>query len=132
MALLDRDKARWLTTLGDDSRNEGANAARLCARELAHHRVAKLRGCEQRVAAHLSAGDDARNVIDRPLVRPLVQLDACVQQRLLAALAATAVGVDAGAVSSKLARKIVEGSHNTGNEVTNTLKFYTKFHRQRR
>ena len=50
----------------------------------------------------------------------------------LAALAATAVGVDAGAVSSKLARKIVEGSHNTGNEVTNTLKFYTKFHRQRR
>lgn len=49
----------------------------------------------------------------------------------LAELAASSVGVDAAAVSAKLARKVVEGSHNTGNAVTDTLKFYTKFHRQR-
>ena len=49
----------------------------------------------------------------------------------LAGLAASAVGVDAGALSAKLARKVVEGAHNTGNEATDTLKFYTKFHRTR-
>ena len=44
---------------------------------------------------------------------------------------AASVGVDAEAVAAKLARKVVEGSHNTGNDVTQALKFYTKFHRTR-
>eukprot|EP00937_MAST-01D_sp_MAST-1D-sp2_P006643 g6643.t1 len=48
----------------------------------------------------------------------------------LSALAKGA-GADEAAVAAKLARVIVEGSHNTGNATTNTLKLYTKFCRTR-
>ncbi|KAJ3111603.1 hypothetical protein HDU96_005535 [Phlyctochytrium bullatum] len=48
----------------------------------------------------------------------------------LAALAEKTVGVPAEEIKAKLARRIVEGEHNTGNQVTNTLKLHIKLGRQ--
>ncbi|KAJ3097705.1 hypothetical protein HDU97_004589 [Phlyctochytrium planicorne] len=44
----------------------------------------------------------------------------------LAQLAEASVGVPAADVLNLLRRRIVEGEHNTGNEVTNTLKLHIK------